>query len=360
MNNNYLHHLILSLIFLTGLNTLAQCDSTEHEIYGKLKYNSATKVRVILDQTVPVPPEGTICKMHKYFETQLFGFTSTGWLTIATIEAGTYFPATHILEVKVKEEHSDITVNGKKKNHFEAGNRVRLNWKSAPELQPFVKVVNDDTLVRGQLLCGERQGYWEYYYENGKLQERDFYELGKADGKYTSYHDNGMIMEEGEYDMGKRVGILRSFHSNGNPRRIIHYEDGKKHGIYQRFNKEGNIDYEVTYENDTLTGPFVTFYDNGCEKEVGTHKNGKISGQLRGYYETGTLYFISGFENDQKNGKYFGYYKSGDPFNETTYKDDEIHGEYKEFHENGQVAVRTNFVNGKRTVKLSLILTTET
>jgi antitoxin component YwqK of YwqJK toxin-antitoxin module len=52
---------------------------------------------------------------------------------------------------------------------------------------------------------GERHGYWEEYYDNGKLAYKGNYVNGKRHGYWESYYSNGELYYKGFYDMGKEV-----------------------------------------------------------------------------------------------------------------------------------------------------------
>ena len=40
---------------------------------------------------------------------------------------------------------------------------------------------------------GKQEGYWEYYYDNGKLESKGKYINGKKEGYWEWYHSNGEL-----------------------------------------------------------------------------------------------------------------------------------------------------------------------
>ena len=52
---------------------------------------------------------------------------------------------------------------------------------------------------------GEKHGYWEIYYDNGKLYSKGNYVNGKEHGYWEVYWYNGELYYKGYYDMGKLV-----------------------------------------------------------------------------------------------------------------------------------------------------------
>lgn len=70
------------------------------------------------------PPVGSKGSLFRYFEQQVGPFNTTGWLGIADVTVKGIKEGR--LELTIDAEKSEIVVNGKKVNHFEAGNRVKL------------------------------------------------------------------------------------------------------------------------------------------------------------------------------------------------------------------------------------------
>ena len=57
---------------------------------------------------------------------------------------------------------------------------------------------------------GKEDGKWEYWYENGKLEEVAHYNKGKLHGKVTKYWENGKKMQEGYFKNDFVRKILKS------------------------------------------------------------------------------------------------------------------------------------------------------
>jgi hypothetical protein len=70
------------------------------------------------------PVVGAKGSLFRYFEQQVGPFNTTGWLGIADVTVKGAKDGR--LELTIDAEKSDIVVNGKKVNHFEAGIRVKL------------------------------------------------------------------------------------------------------------------------------------------------------------------------------------------------------------------------------------------
>ena len=54
---------------------------------------------------------------------------------------------------------------------------------------------------------GERHGYWEVYYNNGKLNYKVGYINNLCHGLCETYFENGQLNWKGEYMMGTEIGF---------------------------------------------------------------------------------------------------------------------------------------------------------
>ena len=98
--------------------------STGGEVEGTIASRNGSVLVVTPAAGAKSPAAGAKGNLFRFFEQQLGPFNTTGWLGIADVtvkgaKAGR-------LELTIDAEKSEIVVNGKKVNHFEAGNRVKL------------------------------------------------------------------------------------------------------------------------------------------------------------------------------------------------------------------------------------------
>ena len=74
-------------------------------------------------------------------------------------------------------------------------------------------------------LNGDKNGYWEEYYDNGNLWYKGSYVNGSPDGYWEFYWYDGNLSSKGSYVNGNRTGYWE-FHSDGKLERKGYYEDG--------------------------------------------------------------------------------------------------------------------------------------
>ncbi len=87
---------------------------------------------------------------------------------------------------------------------------------------------NGNVSIKGQKNSkGQREGIWEWFYENGNIYWRTPYKKGKADGIQEGFYSNGNILCRTPYKEGKRDGIHEEFYSNGNIHWRASYKEGK-------------------------------------------------------------------------------------------------------------------------------------
>ena len=106
--------------------------------------------------------------------------------------------------------------------------------------------------------CGEKDGKWTEYYENGRIKSERIFKDGEVvDGKYISYYDNGQIWDERNYKDGKLDGKFTIYYENGILQRINlnqiegegNFKDGEKDGKWTYYNEDGSLIGEGIYQN---------------------------------------------------------------------------------------------------------------
>jgi antitoxin component YwqK of YwqJK toxin-antitoxin module len=97
------------------------------------------------------------------------------------------------------------------------------------ELTPHIKYHNNgNVLVKGQEnSVGQREGIWEYFWNNGNIQARIPYVGGKVDGIIECFYTNGNIESRTPYKEGNMDGIEEWFDKQGNITETRHWKDGE-------------------------------------------------------------------------------------------------------------------------------------
>jgi antitoxin component YwqK of YwqJK toxin-antitoxin module len=340
--NYHLKLVLLYFVFLSA-KSFAQCDSSEFKIEGTLASNANTTININIGSEFDKPPVGTKGELNKFFEKQLFGMFSSGTLGIATAEVVKCDQKT--LTLKVLKQKSEMVINGVKKNHFEAGKLVEFTWKEGPQLTPYYKIIDGDTLTKGQLFCGLETGEWTTFYASGKIEEVQFYKDGKLHGEYLFYNEDGILIEKGNFNNGIREGEYHFYYNSGKIERKGNYKNEKIHGKVEQWSENGNKEFESNYINGVLNGVFKNYGENGLLKNEGSKLNGLTEGEYKSYDENGNLDFTCTYEKGIKNGPIISYYPSGKKHIESNFKNNLKDGQHTEYFENGQIHIQCILTN---------------
>jgi hypothetical protein len=101
-------------------------DSTQKELNGEIQSKKGSTIKVSITSAESTPNVGVTGILSKYFEEEILGFSTHGYLDIGEVEV------IAITESEVTfsliKELSNIKINGKKENNFKKGNIVRFVW----------------------------------------------------------------------------------------------------------------------------------------------------------------------------------------------------------------------------------------
>ena len=70
------------------------------------------------------------------------------------------------------------------------------------------------------------EGEANWYFKNGKIEQKRFYYNNKINGKNTFYYDNGQIAQEANYIRGRLNGNYLQWYKTGKPKISAIYKDG--------------------------------------------------------------------------------------------------------------------------------------
>jgi hypothetical protein len=94
----------------------------------------------------------------------------------------------------------------------------------------------------GELVEGQRQGPWSFFFESGVLRWRGTFERGVAVGPEEAWHENGAKQLEGTLVDGRREGIYRYWYDNGQLELEVEFRDDVRHGKCRRWSRDGVLD----------------------------------------------------------------------------------------------------------------------
>jgi hypothetical protein len=116
--------LILPILMLC-LSVMASPADTTREVSGVITSRTGNVVVITVDREY-TPESGVNATLYKYFEEEIFGMKTTGWLDVALVKVTAV--KGKVITLEILKENSEIIKNGKKVNHFVPGKTIKLQW----------------------------------------------------------------------------------------------------------------------------------------------------------------------------------------------------------------------------------------
>jgi hypothetical protein len=114
------------VISTSGIFVFNPSDSSQKECIGEIGSKKGKIIKVYITELYTLPAVGTTCTLSKYFEEEILGMNTHGYIDIAEVEV--IDNSDNIVTCKILEELTNIRVNGKKENLFKTGLIVRFSW----------------------------------------------------------------------------------------------------------------------------------------------------------------------------------------------------------------------------------------
>jgi antitoxin component YwqK of YwqJK toxin-antitoxin module len=125
-------------------------------------------------------------------------------------------------------------------------------------------IVDGERINQYNVETGLKDGLWETYHTNGKLDSKIGYKNGDYEGIYQTFHINGKIQYDGQTKNGEFDGLWKQYYITGQLKNIGEYNDSKSTGIwkwYYPFNDQ--LEHIWYYIDGRLDGLAIDFYMNG-------------------------------------------------------------------------------------------------
>ena len=188
----------------------------------------------------------------------------------------------------------------------------------------------------GSYLNGKQIGKWIYYFLSGnKLAEGNYSKGDESEKGLSGVPKNG------------RDGIWNFYYENGKINENTHYKDGLQNGARKSYFENGQLNESEDYQNGSLNGIRKVYSEKGFLKEEGNYVNGQVHGLVTFYYENGNKEKEASYLYGKNNGKVVLFYNNGNIKNEYYLKKEKLHGINKQYHENGKLEGELNYINGK-------------
>lgn len=167
-----------------------------------------------------------------------------------------------------------------------------------------------------------------FYFENGSVREKGYWNIDHWEGSYQLYHTTGQLAYDWNYNKaGKRTGIQKYYHENGTLKYQGEWDNGKTTGALKVYNQEGYLVSERVYAN----GKFTKAVAHDPKESISVKRT--ASQELSKFTGTGmhTIYHLSG-KPERK-----GFFVKGKLFN----------GEHLLYDQDGNLVKKVIYKNGQ-------------
>lgn len=96
---------------------------------------------------------------------------------------------------------------------------------------------------------GREQGQWTFYWRNGNVNYVEYYESGLKEGAKTTYYSSGRVHIHQQWAKGRMHGISIIYYESGALKKISKFDNGAQHGVATLYNPDGTIAEQVEYEH---------------------------------------------------------------------------------------------------------------
>jgi len=182
----------------------------------------------------------------------------------------------------------------------------------------------------------KKHGVEIYYYENGKIQKRQFYADNRLHGLVQKFHDNGQVESELCYQTGRKQEGLNSC------------KGGKGKELIQIFFADGSVKHEYEVKDGKLNGFNKTYFEDGQISQIKNYEDDRLSGAEQQYDEKGVLLTLLNWKDGLKQGSAKWFFNNGNLNNELNYSKGRIHGESFKYHQNGNLYISGFFISGRK------------
>ena len=142
-------------------------------------------------------------------------------------------------------------------------------------------------------------GPGRFFYPDGEIQGKIFFEHGALEGVLTEYYENGQLALLSNYKEDLEEGLYKTFHENGQLWQDNFYKEGELHGVQESYFDSGKLESKIEFLEGDPTGRAWTYYENGKIQSEITYEEGLPHGKETIYYPNGALWSERKYEYGQ-------------------------------------------------------------
>jgi antitoxin component YwqK of YwqJK toxin-antitoxin module len=231
----------------------------------------------------------------------------------------------------------------------------------------------------------QKEGLCYYYYDNGKINRKIYFEKNVPEGYAYEYDTDGRLITIEKYrkgtllekekvnrfdDSGNKIGIWQEFYEDGKLRNESNYKNGSLEGYHKEYDQNGALKLTLLYQEGKLISNVddvqskavekTENYSDGKPKHIGSYVNDKPVGIHKEYKTDGSVEMAYIYNDNselvskgvidddgKREGPWEEYYGNGKILSKGIYKNNQRTGSWDFFYENGKKEQTGEFQNGK-------------
>jgi antitoxin component YwqK of YwqJK toxin-antitoxin module len=119
---------------------------------------------------------------------------------------------------------SDFIKNGQ---NLPSKKAKELEFKPIFDGLKIAYFIDGNIYSKGEIKNLKENGYWEYWYSNGKKAREGMFLNGKPNGIHKYWYENGQLRGIGNWKNGIYDGKWEMYNENGKEKIVQNYKDGK-------------------------------------------------------------------------------------------------------------------------------------
>ncbi len=199
---------------------------------------------------------------------------------------------------------------------------------------------------------------WDYFLKSNKLQMSGIYMDAKAEirnGYFNYYFPNGKKSEEGAYDKNFPDGEWKYYYTSGTLKRVRHFVRGLPEGKHMFFDSLSHkLFFEENYLHGKLHGEYISYFrGKDFKHNLRTYKYDRLNGLAINYDSASQKKLDEGmYENDLRTGKWHFYPWEGHTWGVLepdlhiylTFEHDKLNGPAEYYDLNGKLLAKGLFI----------------
>ena len=103
-------------------------------------------------------------------------------------------------------------------------------------------------ICKDKILASSKNGYTKNYYDNSNdVESIGHYQNGIPQGFWKYFYRNGKVRAEGHYEKGEKQGFWKEYYKNGNVKSEGHIVGCEPSGYWKFYDKRSNAIKEMNY-----------------------------------------------------------------------------------------------------------------